>query len=135
MRLQRSEPEPEPFRCEVEPDRAAVRVRPIGELDLATVPLVEAELTELWSVGFTRIVLDLREVCFLDSTAIRLLLTWHAHSAADGLGFAVISGPRKVQRVLEVAGIADHLTYCSPNGHGSREPAREQVTTGGMATS
>jgi len=40
-------PELEPFRCEVEPDRAAVRVRPIGELDLATVPLVEAQLAEL----------------------------------------------------------------------------------------
>jgi anti-sigma B factor antagonist len=128
--------EPEPFRCEVVPDRAAVRVRPVGELDLATVPLVEAELTELWTVGFTRIVLDLREVCFLDSAGVRLLLTWHAHSSADGLVFAVIAGPREVQRVLEVSGIADRLTYCSPNGRGSpREPAREQVTTDGMAKS
>ena len=36
----------EPFRYEVEPDRATVRVRPVGELDLATVPLVDAELAE-----------------------------------------------------------------------------------------
>jgi anti-anti-sigma factor len=134
MRFQR--PEPEPFRCEVEPERAAVRVRPVGELDLATVPRVEADLAELWSVGFTRIVLDLREVCFLDSAGVRLLLTWHAHSSANGLVFEVISGPRRVQRVLEVSGIADRLTYCSPNGRGSpREPAREQVATEGIATS
>jgi anti-sigma B factor antagonist len=108
-------PELEPFRCEVEPDRAAVRVRPIGELDLATVPLVEAQLAELWSVGFTRIVLDLREVSFLDSTGLRLLLAWHAHSAADGMLFGVISGPPAVQRVLEVAGVVDNFRYCSPN--------------------
>jgi anti-anti-sigma factor len=134
MRFERSEPEP--FRCEVEPDRAAVRVRPVGELDLATVPLVEAELAELWSVGFMRIVLDLREVRFLDSTGIRLLLNWHARSSANGLVFAVISGPPKVQRVLELAGIADRLTYYSPNGRGSPlEPAREQVTTAGTSRS
>ena len=60
----------EPFRCEVEPDRATVRVRPIGELDLATVPLVGAELAELWSVGFTRLVVDLRAVTFLDTNPI-----------------------------------------------------------------
>jgi anti-anti-sigma factor len=109
-------PELEPFHCEVEPDRAAVRVRPIGEIDLATAPLVEAQLTELWSVGFRQIVLDLREVSFLDSTGVRLLLAWHSHSAADGMLFGVISGPPAVQRVLEVAGVVDHFTYCSPIG-------------------
>jgi anti-sigma B factor antagonist len=112
MRFDRSELEP--FRCEVEPDRETVRVRPIGELDLATVPLVEAQLAELWSVGFTRLVLDLREVCFLDSTGVRLLLTWQRHHAADGLVFRVISGPPDVQRVLKIAGIVDHLSFLSP---------------------
>jgi hypothetical protein len=31
----------EPFRVDVVPDREEVRVSPVGELDLATVPLVE----------------------------------------------------------------------------------------------
>ena len=106
----------EPFRCEVEPDRAAVNVRPIGELDLATVALVEAQLGELWSVGFKCIVLDLREVCFLDSTGLRLLLAWDARAGEDGMTFAVIAGTPKVQRVLEVSGAADRLTYWSPTG-------------------
>jgi anti-anti-sigma factor len=57
----------EPFRCEVHPARDAVQVRPVGELDLATVPIVDAELADLWAVGFSSLVLDLREVCFLDS--------------------------------------------------------------------
>jgi anti-sigma B factor antagonist len=106
----------EPFRCEVEPDRVAVRVRPVGELDLATVPLVETELAELWAVGFTRFVVDLREVTFLDSTGLRLLWSWHQRSSADGIGFAVIPGPPAVQRVLELAGVADRMTYRSPAG-------------------
>jgi anti-sigma B factor antagonist len=113
MFSQRSEIEP--FRCEVEPRRAEVRIRPVGALDLTTVSVVEAQLAELWSVGFTHLVLDLREVSFIDSTGLRLLLTWDAHSRADGVRFAVIQGPEEVQRVLEVAGVADRLTYWSSN--------------------
>jgi anti-anti-sigma factor len=118
----------QPFRCEVEPDRAAVRVRPVGELDLATVPIVEAQLAELWSVGFTHLVLDMREVVFLDSTGVRLLVSWHAHGSADGVVFGVIPGPPPVQRVLEIAGVADHLTYWSPNGSAHVEVSREAST-------
>jgi anti-sigma B factor antagonist len=114
MTLQRSELEP--FRCEVDPDRASVHVRPIGELDLDTAPVVDAQLGELWSVGFTRLVVDLRGVRFLDSTGLRLLLTWDAKSRADGVDFAVVPGPTAVQRVLEVAGAVELLTFAGPNG-------------------
>ena len=41
----------EPFRCEVDPHRASVFVRPVGELDLATVPIVDAQLSELAGVS------------------------------------------------------------------------------------
>ena len=112
----------EPFRCEVEPDRATVRVRPVGELDLATVPLVDTELAELWSVGFTKLVLDLRSVRFLDSTGLRMLLAWQARSNADGVVFAVIPGPQVVERVLQVAGVTEHLTYWPANGSGPAGP-------------
>ena len=111
----------EPFRCEVEPNRAWVVVRPVGELDLASVPLVDAQLGELWSVGFDRLVLDLSEVRFLDSTAVRMLVQWQAHGAADGIVFAVIPGPPMVRRTLETAGVADRLTYWPPDG--GRQPA------------
>ena len=114
MTLERSELEP--FRCEVDPDRASVRVRPVGELDLDTAPVVDAQLSELQSAGFTRLVVDLRSVQFLDSTAIRLLLSWDAKSRADGVDFAIFPGPAEVQRVLEVAGAVDLLTFAEPNG-------------------
>ena len=88
---------------------------PVGALDLATVPLVDAKLGELWSVGFTRLALDLRDVEFLDSTAVRMLWSWHSTSEADGIAFGVIPGPEVVQRVLEVAGVAERLAYWSPD--------------------
>ena len=110
----------EPFRCEVDPDRASVRVRPIGDLDLDTAAVVDAQLSELWSVGFTRLVVDLRGVRFLDSTGLRLLLTWDAKTRADGVDFAVVRGPAAIQRVLEVAGAAEFLTFAEPNGAARR---------------
>jgi anti-anti-sigma factor len=123
MRFARSESEP--FRCEVEPERESVRVCPIGELDLATVALLDAELAELWAVGFTRIVLDLRELQFMDSSGVRLLLSWRMRSSADGFAFDLIPGAPSVQRVLELADAADRLL---PDGSAQAAAARAHAT-------
>ena len=109
MSVHRSELEP--FRCEVVPDRTGVRICPVGELDFATVARVDAELSELWSVGFKRLELDLRRVGHIDSTGLRMLMAWNGRSAADGIAFGVIPGPPAVQRALDAAGVADQLTY------------------------
>ena len=64
----------EPFRCEVDPHRESIFVRPVGELDLATAPIVDTQLSELVEAGFRNIVLDLGKLRFLDSTGLRLLV-------------------------------------------------------------
>jgi anti-sigma B factor antagonist len=110
-----------PFRVDVVPDRDEVRVCPVGEIDLAAVPLLDAELAELWSRGFARLVLDLRDIRFLDSTGIRMLLSWQAASSADGSQFSVIPGPPMVERVLEIAGVTEYLTYARSDGLGSNQ--------------
>ena len=112
----------EPFRCDVERTRAAAHVRPVGELDLATVPIVDAELADLWAVGYSSLVLDLREVCFLDSTGLRLLMSWTAACEAHRIAFRVIQGPAAVQRAIELAGVSDYLTFTSPNGTSPNAP-------------
>ena len=56
----------------------------MGELDFATVPLVDAELADLWAMGYSSVVLDLRNVFFLDSTGLHLLINWTATCKADG---------------------------------------------------
>jgi anti-anti-sigma factor len=101
----------EPFRCEVEPDRASVFVRPVGELDLSTVPIVQAQLAELEAAGFTRLVLDLRQLRFLDSSGLRLLIDWDARARADGVELTVIPGPPAVQRLFDLAGVTDRLRF------------------------
>jgi anti-anti-sigma factor len=100
----------EPFRCEVDPHRESVFIRPVGELDLATAPIVDAQLCELVEAGFTSVVLDLRELRFLDSTGLRLLLVWEAKSRAAGVELRVLPGPPPVQRIFAVAGLTRLVT-------------------------
>jgi anti-sigma B factor antagonist len=106
---------PEPFRCEVRPARDAVLVCPIGELDLATAPVVEAELHKVRDAGFTEIVLDLRGLTFLDSTGLRLLVSWTRESQRDGWRFAAIPAPDDVQRVVDMACLGDVVAFVAPD--------------------
>jgi anti-sigma B factor antagonist len=99
------------FRCELEPERERVRVRPIGEIDMATVPVVEAHLGELTAAGFKQLTLDLGAVCFLDSTGLRMILEWDARSRADGFSFALIAGPPTVQRVFKLTKTTELLSF------------------------
>jgi len=100
-----------PFRVEVHPERADVRVVPVGEADLATVGQIDDRLRELRQAGFRRVVLDLRQLTFFDCSALRLVLWWNATARRDGISFTVIQGPPAVQRVLELAGVLDALTF------------------------
>jgi anti-sigma B factor antagonist len=99
------------FRLEVEPERDLARVCPVGEVDLATAPSVHARVQELASDGFTRVTLDLREVTFLDSSGLRMVLALCASAEADHWEFRVIEGPRDVQRVFELTGVAPMVPF------------------------
>jgi anti-anti-sigma factor len=114
---------PEDFRVEVEHEREAVRVCPIGDLDLNTVEELRTQLRELKSAGSTALILDLRGTTFLDSTGLRLAMDTHRESTADGCGFAIIAGPRSVQRAFELTGLTDHLPFVDPpSQNGSAKP-------------
>jgi len=101
----------EPFHCEVEPRREVVHVRPVGELDLATVPRVDARLSELQAAGSKNVVLDLSAVRFLDACGLRLILLWDARSRADGFAFWLIPGPPQVQRLFDLTGTTARLGF------------------------
>ena len=105
---------PPAFSVDVRPERDVVRVCPVGEIDLDTVDVVRAHLDELRVAGFTCVVLDLREVTFLDSSVMHLAMEAQAASAADGWAFGIIEGPASVQRAFEVAGLSERLPFVDP---------------------
>jgi anti-sigma B factor antagonist len=102
---------PERFLCEVQTERDAVRVSPVGELDLATVPTLDARLGELREAGFRQLIVDLGRLEFIDSTGLRLLLRYDAEARQDGFSFSLTRGPAAVQRVFELSGTFGLLTF------------------------
>jgi anti-anti-sigma factor len=95
----------------------AVAVR--GEVDMAAVPALELALDGAIrdSAGrFVRaFVLDLREVEFLDSSGLHLILRARALLARDDRALAIVCPSGPVRRLFEEAGIADLLVlYDSP---------------------
>ena len=103
----------ESLTCEVVPERDTVRVRPVGTLDLATGPVLEQQLAELRAAGFRHIVVDLRGLTFMDSTGLQLALRWEAASRVDGFKIGFVPGPPEVQRVFELTGVLDSISFVS----------------------
>ena len=103
-----------PFRVDVLPARDHVRVVPVGELDMATVPELEQQLRELEDAGFAQVVLDLRELDFLDSSGIRLIVTSDRFARSNGHDFTLIEGNPAIQRTLRVSGADELLSFRRP---------------------
>lgn len=112
------------FRISLHPERDCVRVVPVGELDVATAPEVGARLRELREVGFVRIVLDLRELDFLGSAGLRLLVQEHELARRDGHEFTLIAGTPATQRAIELCGLLEHLPLVEPQRPSPRVTAR-----------
>ncbi len=78
----------------------AIVVVPAGDIDLATVDVLEAEIDAALAEPHAELVLDLRRVEFLDSTAIRLIV-----QLARDEAFAVVRGTGEVARVFDLVGL------------------------------
>src|SRR3954447_8071918 len=100
------------FDVEVRPDRARVIVAPVGELDFATVGRVSDEIEALIDVGFADLVLDLRELTFMDAAGLRLVL---AQARRCDVAVRVINGLPAVARVFELAEISDPPAFLKPH--------------------
>jgi anti-anti-sigma factor len=76
----------------------------VGELDLASVPAFEAAIATIDIAGFSRVVLDLRDLEFLDSTGLRAILSLRS-SMPDASRLRIVRGPDAVHRVFTVTGL------------------------------
>jgi anti-sigma B factor antagonist len=80
-----------------------------GEIDLATAPGIREAISDLMAAGHTHLVLDLREVTFMDSTGLGILVG--AGKRASGLGGAlrVVCDNARVLRLLAMTGLSRSL--------------------------
>jgi anti-anti-sigma factor len=87
----------------------AVIVAPVGEIDLATVDELQVEVDAAGGEARS-VVLDLRDVSFIDSAGLRLVLRTSRAIEAGGGTFAVVRGPHEVQRVFDLVGLDGRVT-------------------------
>jgi anti-anti-sigma factor len=90
---------------EVRRDCDAVVVSACGDIDLSTLAKATTALDGA-RAGAGLLVLDLREVGFMDTSGLRLVIEEQQRAAAGGYRFAVVRGPSRVQRLFEIAGLA-----------------------------
>lgn len=91
-------------------DGIVVAVR--GEIDLATVDVVEQELRRA-EESHDRVVLDLSRTSFMDSTGVYLIIAVNSRLQKRGASLVVAPGPPQIRRLFELTGLADHVELIS----------------------
>ena len=103
-----------PFRCETSHEYESAHILAVGELDMATAPILSEEINALRSAGFRHLTLDLSSLDFIDSTGLRLIVDCDAEARRDGFTIALISGPPAVERIFELTNTRAHLPFIDP---------------------
>jgi anti-sigma B factor antagonist len=98
------------FSVDMRDDDRAVVIGVSGELDLASSPALEHELEQGAARGVELVIVDLRQLEFMDSTGLSVLVRAHQRATEQGQRFGVVKGPQQVQRLLSLTGVADRLT-------------------------
>lgn len=98
------------FRLETRKEGRATVIVVSGELDLASSPALQEELDRAAESGAGLVIIDLRELDFMDSTGLSVLVRAHQRADEQGRRLAMVKGPQQVQRLLSLTGVADRLT-------------------------
>jgi anti-anti-sigma factor len=105
----------EQFRIAVVSSGSSVLVAPIGEIDIATVDEIYERVTE-GAATYERVVLDLRQATFIDSTGLHAVLRADQASRSGDWEFRVIHGPAGVRRIFELTQLDRRLRFVEPDG-------------------
>jgi anti-anti-sigma factor len=97
------------FAVDVTEEPGEVRITPRGELDIATQGELRAVLGR--HAGVATMVLDLGELRFIDTSGLRLVLETAEAARRNGRALAVLPGNAAVQRLFDVAGVAELVPF------------------------
>lgn len=86
-----------------------VRLALAGELDIGSAPQVEEALSEIEDAGHPTVVLDLRELTFMDSTGLRIIVGADARAKEHERRLVLIQGPDAVARLLRMTRLDERL--------------------------
>lgn len=73
-----------------------------GELDMATVPDLEGHLAPFESNGVSAIMLDMRELTFIDSVALQSLVRARERAETNGQRLILVGARPSARRLIEI---------------------------------
>jgi anti-sigma B factor antagonist len=85
-----------------------------GDLDLGSADDLRARLNDVELDGKPEVVVDLRDLAFLDSSGLRELIVASRSAATIGRRFALIAGRDEIQRVFKISGTAERFEWVDP---------------------
>jgi anti-anti-sigma factor len=98
-----------------------------GELDLAEVHALTNVMERPEVRASSLLVIDVEELQFIDSAGLRAILAEHERRRREGAQLALTRGSPQVQRLLDIAGVEEHLRFV--------DSAEESPLAGGDAPS
>jgi anti-sigma B factor antagonist len=109
---------PAAFECSsVNGDPDAACVHATGELDIATTPRLELVLRDAL-LGARLVVLDLRDLAFIDSTGIHAIVNASIRARQGARRLVILRGPANVDRIFKLTGTLEQLEFAHADSLG-----------------
>ena len=102
---------PARFTVEGEPRGDAVLLKMTGELDIATVPQAERAIEDAFAAGGGQLIVDLRELAFIDSSGLRLFILVAERARAQDWQLTIVRPPEPVRTVFRLTGADGNLPF------------------------
>jgi anti-anti-sigma factor len=132
-----SRADPGALRIRIFRDRDAHVIELAGDLDPAGAGHLERELRRAELSEAQIIAVDLRQLTFIESTGIRLILQAHRRSSQGSNRLVVVRGTEAVQRLFEICDIPHTLPFVdqlpSDSSHATRSAASRRVSQAALA--
>jgi anti-sigma B factor antagonist len=90
------------FGIQVDCRNGVARLALRGELDMATARKLEEHLMVVEQDGVGAVLIDLRDLTFVDSTGLHTFLKAKSRAAENGHRFALVGANGQLKRILEV---------------------------------
>ena len=82
-----------------------------GELDIGSLPDAESAAAAAFEEDWERLVVDLEELQFMDSSGLRFVTELHSRCRSADRALSIKPGPQAVQRVFEITGLDAWLPF------------------------
>ena len=101
---------PPPFRVDVAYHGDEARLSPVGELDMSTVPHLEAALEDA-SLPGRQVIVDLRGLDFMDSTGLQSLMRATMYARENGRDLRFVRPSGQVEDVMRLTRVDKMLPF------------------------